>query len=353
LAAGVRPGQRLAQARLACPDLRSVPPDPLAATVLYEDLLHVLGTLSPCLEASDFLVYVDTRGLDPLIGDRAAVAGAALAAASVRNLQVRVGAGSRRLIALSLAWRMPLEGPPFTLDEAAGDAFLRALPIEDPVLAIEAEDQAQLRDVGLRTVGDLAALPRGALALRVGSAVLALWDALHAVPERPLVPFQAQPRCTVTDQFDGMTDRPRLDRLLGRLCARLAATLQARHQAARMLTLRVTCEGGATLVQRLHRWPALARELALTSAAATLLDGVCARLQVTPPALSALALTASGLGAAPGEQPALWGDPDAARQKRLAAVLHAQAQRHGSAVFRHWHADPLADDGWRQEDGSA
>ena len=84
-AAGVQPGQRLAQARIACPDLRTAPPDDLAATVLYEDLLHVLGTLSPILEAADpahGLVYLDARGLDPLIGDLAAVAGAALTAAS-------------------------------------------------------------------------------------------------------------------------------------------------------------------------------------------------------------------------------------------------------------------------------
>ena len=132
---------------------------------------------------------------------------------------MRVGAGSRRLIALSLAQRMPDGGPPLALDEAAGDAFLRSLPVTDPMLAIDDEDQVQLDDVGLRRVGDLAALPRGSLSLRTGPAVLALWDALHGVPERPLVPFQVPPRITVADRFEGTTDRLLLDRLLGRLCA--------------------------------------------------------------------------------------------------------------------------------------
>ena len=355
-AAGVQPGQRLAQARIACPDLRAAPPDELAATVLYEDLLHVLGTLSPTIESVDpmhGLAYLDARGLDPLIGDLAAVAGAALTAASAEHLAVRAGAGSRRLIALSLAQRMPTQGPPLTLDAEAGDAFLRGLPVTDPVLAVEEEDQVQLCDVGLRKVGDLAALPRGSLSLRTGPAVLALWDALHGVPEKPLVPFQVPPRLTVKDRFDSTNDRLLLDRLLGRLCARLADQLRTQQQAARVLTLRAGCENGAAFVQRLERWPALARELEFTTAAATLLDAVCARLPVTRTALVAFALTAGGLVAAPGEQPALWGDPRAARQKRLSTVLQAQAQRHGKTAFHHWQADPLADGGWREEDGIA
>jgi hypothetical protein len=240
-----------------------------------------------------------------------------------------------------------------TLDAEAGDAFLRALPITDPVLAVEEEDQVQLADVGLRRVGDLAALPRGSLSLRTGPAVLALWDALHGVPEKPLVPFQVPPRITVTDRFEATTDRLLLDRLLGRLCARLANQLRARQQAARVLTLRAGCEHGATLVQRAERWPALSREPELTTAAATLLDAVCVRLQATPTALIAFMLTAGGLVAAPGEQPTLWGDPRTARQQRLSAVLEAQARQHGKTAFRHWQADPLADDGWREEDGIA
>jgi nucleotidyltransferase/DNA polymerase involved in DNA repair len=354
-AVGVQPGQRLAQARIACPELRTAPPDDLAATVLYEDLLHMLGTLSPIIEPADparGLVYLDARGLERLIGDLAAVAAAAWTTASAENLAVRVGAGSRRLIALSLAPRMPTGGPPPALDAEEGDAFLRGLPVADPVLAVEDEDQVQLYDVGLRRVGDLAALPRGSLSLRTGPAVLALWDALHGVSEPPLVPFQVPPRITVADRFEGTSDRLLLDRLLGRLCARLAEQLQARQQAARVLTLRAGCENGAVHVQRLERWPALARELELTTAA-SLLDAVCARLQSTHAALSAFALTADGLVAAPGEQPALWGDPQGARQKRLSAVLQAQAQRHGNTAFHHWQADPLADDGWREEDGIA
>ncbi len=355
-AAGVVPGQRLAQARIACPDLRAAPSDALGATVLYEDLFQVLGSLSPVLEAADpahGLVYLDARGMDPLIGDLAAVAGAALAAATAENLSVRVGAGSLRLIALSLAQRMPADGPPLTLDVAAGDAFLRGLPVTDPVLAVADEDQVQLCDVGLRKVGDLAALPRGSLSLRTGPAVLALWDALHGVPEKPLLPFNVPPRIIVTDRFEGTTDRLLLERLLGRLCARLADQLRTRQQAARVLTLRAGCENGAALVRRLERWPALSRELELATAAATLLDGLCVRLQATPTALSAFALVAGGLVAAPSEQPALWGDPRAARQNRLSAVLQAQAQRHGKSAFHHWQADPLTDDGWREQDGIA
>jgi len=49
-AVGVRPGQTLAQARLVCSDLRVVPPDPVAARLLYDDLLRTLSTVSPIVE---------------------------------------------------------------------------------------------------------------------------------------------------------------------------------------------------------------------------------------------------------------------------------------------------------------
>src|SRR5579875_3184323 len=52
-AAGVRPGQRAAQARLRCPTLTLMPPDREGAAALWEEVLAALSTVSPRIEVAD------------------------------------------------------------------------------------------------------------------------------------------------------------------------------------------------------------------------------------------------------------------------------------------------------------
>ncbi len=157
---GVVRGQSVAQARLRCPTLVVVPPDPLAAALLYAEMLHALAAFSPIVEAADAdadagVAYLDTHGLaalwgmDPVRWDGGVVARAIVRALATRGIDARAGAGPTRVVARALARRMDA-GEPHALGGDAAMAFLRALPLDDPALGLTPASIAALRDSGSR-----------------------------------------------------------------------------------------------------------------------------------------------------------------------------------------------------------
>jgi protein ImuB len=351
--AGVRPEDRVAQARLRCPDLTIRPPDDEAALALYERLLDALATCSPAIEATDSVVgvaYLAARGLARLWGSLQGVAQAAVRAASSIGLTVSAGIGPTRLVALALAMRTtPESEPPLLLGDAAA-AFLRDLPLDTAALSVPPTAVETLCEVGIATAGMLARLPRAGLALRYGPEVLAAWHAARGLPEAPLLPWTPLARMTVMHRDEeGLADRTILEALLRRLAERLALQLQARAQATATLTLSLRSTDGAEHLRRTRHWPPLHTLPALTVAALDLLSGS------QPPApVEVLDLQALDLVSPAIVQHSLW--DDAARDRRdeqLAAVLQTHARRHGRNVLRRWRPDPLALDGWSCEEGAA
>jgi protein ImuB len=130
--------------------------------------------------------------------------------------------------------------------DAAERAFLAPLPIE---LADPSEEQAAvLAGWGVRTLGELTALPRAEAAMRLGEEGAALWDRAagrdpaaagvlrHAEPPRA---FEAE-----IEFEDGIETLEPLLFLLRRFCDQLALQLAAANFAAAGLHLVLTlCEG--------------------------------------------------------------------------------------------------------------
>ncbi len=191
---GVADGQSVAQARLRCPTLAVVPPDPMAAALLYDELLYTLVAFSPVVEAADAdagMAYLDAHGLaalwgvDPTRWDGSAVARAIVDALATRGIDVRAGAGPTRVVARALARRMEA-GEPRALGSDAAMAFLRALPLADPALGLTPAAVAALRDLGITTAGALAALPEAGVSLRFSDDVRAAWRVAAGADEPPL-----------------------------------------------------------------------------------------------------------------------------------------------------------------------
>jgi protein ImuB len=354
LASGVRPGQLVAQARLSCPTSMLRAPDHAAGAVLYEDLLDALTSVSPVVEAADpagGVAYLDGRGLERLWGEPTAVARAARHAAGTAGALVRVGAGPSRLVARVHARRLTGPAEPRCLLGAEARAFLHALPLHEPGFALPEAACDQLDEIGIRTAGALAALPRAGVTLRFDAVVLALWDLLAGAAEPPLKAWAPPARFVARFRSDeDLTDRLVLERLTRRLAGEVAVQLHVRGQATACLTLRLDRMGGARHVARAPLWPAVSAADALARAALPLLEHCLD--EPMPHPVEELLLEAAGLGPAQATQAALFGDPLAARQARLESALADQVQRHGAALFGRWHADPGADDGWRQDDWS-
>jgi nucleotidyltransferase/DNA polymerase involved in DNA repair len=351
-AAGVRAGHRLSQARLLCPAVRTAALDTVAAAVLYEDLLAALASLSPLVEAADpdtAIAYLDGRGLERLIGDVTAIARAARNAAVEVGLTVSAGAGPTRLLARLVTERVPEAG--FL---ATGQAWqlLHALPLADDLFALPPQILHEFDDLGVRTAGALAGLPRAALVLRFDAAVVALWDVVSGAPEPPLRPWSPPVVCTVRHASDdGIDDRLVLEAILMKCVGALLGQLHALGEATAQLTLRIRRANGTLATARTWHWPPLCAGVPLERAALALLGRILAQPTAEP--VSLLRLDAGALGPNQGLQSPLFGDPLAARLHRLTAVLADQAGRHGAAVLGRWRADALAPDGWTHEDGLA
>ncbi len=346
LSSGIAVGQRGAHARLRRPDVRVLRPDPTLATVVWEEMLTALSTVSPTVDAanpSDGLAYLDARGLDALWGDAAGVARQALALLATRGLPARAGAGPTRLVARVTAARMGPDGPhAITEDEARG--VIDALPIDMSALGLAPPVIARLRDLGIRTAGAFAHLPAASIGLRFGADAVAAWRMVVETREPPLRPWSRPPTRAVTHRDeDGVVDALALGAVVARLGASLAARLGVDGTAASALRLLLVCEDGAHHARATDRHPPLQGERAVTLAARDLL----APLHPSGPVVE-ITLTATGLGIPPTVQHGLWATTgDERGSGRLDAVLAAHARRYGHAGLGRVRRDLHAADGWR------
>ena len=164
-ALGVRPGMRMGEALATCPQLVLVEQDPSAAEQEWEGVLRRLEDTGFSVDSADLgTVYFETRGVERLYGGLHPALERALSAAGA-TWDPRAGAAERRFTALAAATVARPGQAVVVEDERAAD-FLAPLSLE--LLPLPAREQAQLRELGVTRLGQLAALPGGAVAERLG-----------------------------------------------------------------------------------------------------------------------------------------------------------------------------------------
>jgi len=283
---GVVAGQTLPQARLRCPMLVTVPPERAVAAELWHHALTALLTLSPVVEAAAHdgaIAYLDGRGLDLLWGDTRAVARKALHALAAGDLTARAGAGPSRAVASAVARRMDASGPQVLFAEESR-AFLAALPLSDPLFALDDSLRDDLHSLGLATARQLAALSHDDVATRFGPAVSAAWATARGADEPPLRAWAPSERIVAQRAFEGaVADRTVVDAALVPLCEDLDARLRAAGRATELLSLQLTCEDAPPTLRCLHPVAPLQGSAALTLAA----HALWAQMQPPAPVVAA------------------------------------------------------------------
>ena len=159
---------------------------PECAPEIARDLLEVALAHSPRVEQGrPGLVYLDATGLQGLYGSEEEIGDRLTRAAAERERKVRVGIAPNRMSALIAARR----GSGVTVVEPGTDArYLAAAPIS--LLDRTDEMAARLGRWGIRTLGELAALPSPALFERLGSEGIALQRLARGEDSRPLRPWE-------------------------------------------------------------------------------------------------------------------------------------------------------------------
>ncbi len=242
--AGIEPGMTLPQARAILPKLVARGRDGQCERAAQEALLEVAETFSPRVEdEGKGVVYAELSGHPTLVDSRQstvdrmrALAREILRAAEKATLPARVGVAASKLAARVAAG---LPDSPTVVPEGEERGFLAPLPLEK--LAPALEIAATLERWGLSSIGDLAKLPEGEVASRLGEAGRELHAIARGIDPRPLEPYLPPPSFSEGMELEWplaslepflFVARAALERLLQRLeaqalaCARLETTLR-------------------------------------------------------------------------------------------------------------------------------
>ncbi len=237
-AIGVWPGMTAVQAQSACPGLvvRAIAPALIRSA---EDALHDLAlAFSPLVERRGGGVLLEIGDLGPLFPSEREL-GAALLAQSGKlgldaQLAIAAHAATARVLARSRAGATIV--PP-----GEDRAYLAPLPLL--ALLPDLGQVEVLNRWGIRTAGELAALPRAQLASRLGPAGVALHRLACAEDTRPLSPTAPEETLSeVLDLDESLDNLEPLSFVLRGLLDRLVARLALRSLACGKYTLRLTLE---------------------------------------------------------------------------------------------------------------
>lgn len=161
---GVRPGQLAVSARARCPELEVLAPDPALVAEAEQEILRALGALSPRLDSDRCgAFFLGLGGLERIITSEPAFATAVRAALGRIGLEAQVAIADRPFS----AWVAARRARPVKIVASGRDeALLAAVPLADLPLSDPAHELIGL--FGLDNAAQLAALPAGELARRLG-----------------------------------------------------------------------------------------------------------------------------------------------------------------------------------------
>src|SRR2546425_3826563 len=172
--AGVKPGMTVSLAIALCSTLRLIEPDPVHYDERFANLLSALNEVSPVVESAELgLAYVGTDGLEGIFGEPQKIIGAIRQTVGPSDRPtVRLGFGQGKFIAWVAASRSK-PGEAIIVPSGGEKAFLASQPVA--VLPLDTDTHRRLRQLGIRTLGALAALPEAAITAQFGAVGRRLW----------------------------------------------------------------------------------------------------------------------------------------------------------------------------------
>jgi protein ImuB len=231
---GARPGMRLTDARALDPKLLAEPADPAADAALVKRLARWAGRWSPLVEIDGHDgLRLDVSGIAHLFGDEESLA------ADMERSFARLGLTARIAIAPTpaAAWALA-RFKPAIVDESELVVALAPLPVA--ALRLDARSVQILARLGLKTIGQLADVPRKSLQRRFREAD----NPLHALDralgrrDEPLTGERNAPAPRALVRLAEPATHPKAAALaLERLVPELARLLEKRKLGARRLHL--------------------------------------------------------------------------------------------------------------------
>jgi len=282
--AGVKPGMTVSQAIGLCPALKLCEPGPVQYDAQFFRLLAALARVSPVVEPVELgRVFVGTDGLEGMYGGAEEIVEAIQmrsAECRMRNFSegsfaspnshlhsalriphsaFRVGWGRGKFVSWVAATRAR-PGAAVIVRPGEEGKFLASQPLA--VLPLDPDTHRRLRQLGLKTLGALAALPEDAAVSQFGRAGRRLWRLAAGLVSEPVVGrVVPEPIVAALTFFSSIGERDLLAHALDKLIDRALA--DPRRSGWRVQEVRVHAElehGASWLVEATLKDPSATRE---------------------------------------------------------------------------------------------
>jgi protein ImuB len=346
---GVHAGMRLGEALARCPSLALIPADPMGVADAWEKVVARLESVGAAVETTVAgLAFFDAASLarlhgghggsDPAALLRARTAGGpppwlegvVTAVRTALRLPARIGAGPSRFCALAGAVRARSRRAEL-VDGAAG-------LVAEPVTLLRRRPEVErlvepMERLGIGTLGQLAGMPRAAVAERFGRAGELAHDLARGKDDelRPRVPGEVlEEVLELPESASGV----QLERALVLLVDQLLARRERRGRTLRAVVLGARLVEGGTWRERIVFREALAD-------AARMRLALGQRLLLLPAPAESLRLTVERFGPSHAGAHALFDDGEAERTGRMReAIRQVRAVAGPEGALRVLEVDP-------------
>jgi protein ImuB len=324
---GVCSGLRRREAQGRCPELEIIPFDPGRDARRWEPAVVALETLTPAVEIlAPGGAALATRGPSRYFGGDAALAAQVVEAAdrAVGQSGCRVGVADGRFTAELAARSVPAAGsePVTVVPPGCSRIWLASQPVTALGFRFEALTDLLVR-LGVRTLGELAALPSRSVLGRFGPEGAEAHRLARGQDSRALAARTPPPDLSVTAELDPPAERVDTAAFVAKgLADELHRQLEALGLACTMVAIEAETEHGEQLVRR-WRHEGTLTAAALAERTRWQLDGWLAGSGRPTGGLTLLRLTPQEVRPDDGRQLGFWGqtgDVDSRAARSLGRV---------------------------------
>ena len=293
---GVTSAMPIVRARRLCPHAVFLSNDFTAYSHYSRLIREVFLSVTPLVEPLSLdEAFLDVSGSIRLFGDPPEIGALIKQRISEIGLACTVGVAPNKFLAKLASTRAKPDGFLVIRPEEVDD-FLRPLPIT-ALWGVGAQTGEALRRLGLRTVGDVAAISRRTLERAVGDALGShLHELARGQDDREVVPHEAAKSVGHEATFStDLDDSGVILRELLRLSDRTADRLRANGLSGRTVTIKVRFSNFKTIT----RSRTLPEEVASTSEIYEVAKDLYERLDPDRPRIRLLGVSMTGLVAGP------------------------------------------------------
>ena len=325
---------------LCCPELYwpggTTPPSPPGlAGREFDRVLTAVTAFCPAVEAVELGVCAfGARGPARYFGGETALASRIIAALAALGVESRAGVADGPFAAHLAAWEASAARPVLAIPPGRTPEFLARQPVS--VLAGDLAGQdlvALLSRLGLRTLGDLAALPADDVASRFGAAGETAHRLARGLGSRPLAVRPPAEDLSVAQEFDPPESLAEPVVFAAKaLAERMHQGLTVRGLTCVRVQVRAACADGRQS-RRLWRHDGLLSAAALADRVRWQLDGWRVPTDTADDGITVLQLIPDQVVHAIGYQLALWGET-VVSDRVARAAMRVQAMLGHEAVLR-------------------